>query len=258
MMMMNMISEWRLRAPFFCLPWLAFPLFAEPATTELPLELKPYQAKYVVYRNGRSHGQGERELTEENGTYTLRYRSEVSWMVLRDRREEQTTFQLDGTRVQPLHYEMRRSGTGPNRHHQLTLDPVKQEVRQGRKGELKEHGWSDAWLDQLSYHQQLAIDLAAGKRTFSYEVLNRRGDPRTYHFQVVGKETLPLPYGEVKAWRIERVEDDSDRQIYAWVAPELDYLLVRIWHGEDNVEQVDLQLHEVRWQQSDTAALSSR
>ncbi|WP_228612720.1 DUF3108 domain-containing protein [Alkalimonas sp.] len=259
MTMMSTISEWRLRAPFLCLPLLVMPLAAEPVSDELPLELAPYQAEYVVYRNGRSHGKAERELKKDDGVYTLRYRSEISWMVFRDRREEQTQFTMRGSQVQPLAYQMNRSGTGPSRNYVLTLDPVKEELREGSKGELKSHSWDDNWLDQLSYHQQLAIDLAAGKRSFSYEVLNRRGDPKTYDFRVVTKELLPLPYGNVMAYRIERVEEDSDRQIYAWVAPDLDYLLVRIWHGENNVEQVDVQLHKVHWQRADeTAAAGQR
>ncbi|MEE2024926.1 DUF3108 domain-containing protein [Alkalimonas mucilaginosa] len=258
MTMMSTISKWRQRAPFLCLPLLAMPAMAEPASEPLPLELTPYQAEYVVYRNGRSHGKAERELKQVDGVYTLRYRSEISWMVFRDRREEQTRFHIQGSQVQPLEYRMNRSGTGPSRNYVLTLDPQKEELREGAKGELKSHSWDDSWLDQLSYHQQLAIDLAAGKRAFSYEVLNRRGDPKTYDFRVVTKELLPLPYGNVMAYRIERVEEDSDRQIYAWVAPDLDYLLVRIWHGENNVEQVDVQLHKVHWQQPDATTAAAR
>jgi hypothetical protein len=247
MTMMSMISDWRLKAPFF-LCALTLPFFTAADAPDLPtLQLTPYTADYIVYRNGKSHGKAQRELLKEPQHYLLRYQSEVSWMIFSDRREEQTRFLLKGSKVKPIKYTMTRRGTGPGRDYLITMDPAKEELRVGKDQTLKTEPWHDDWLDQLSYHQQLAIDLAAGEREFSYEVLNRSGDAKTYHFRVVTEELLPLPYANVRALRIERVDDDSDRQIYAWVAPELDYLLVRLWRGENNVEQFDVQLHKVNW-----------
>ena len=45
--------------------------------------------------------------------------------------------------------------------------------------------------------------------------------------------------------RIERTGTGADKEVLAWVAPELDYMLVRLWRGEDNVEQFDVQLHKL-------------
>jgi hypothetical protein len=109
--------------------------------------------------------------------------------------------------------------------------------------------WQDNWLDPLSYHQQLVNDLKAGKTEFSYNVLNRDGNSRTYHYKVELEEPLALPYGNVRAIRIARVEENSKKQVLAWLAPELDYMLVRLWRGEDNVEQFDVQLHKIEWLQ---------
>lgn len=248
-MMMTMISNWRLKAPFF-LCALTLPFISAAELPKLPpIELTPYTADYIVYRNGKSHGKAQRELRQEQQHYLLRYKSEVSWMIFSDRREEQSRFILQGDQVQPIQYSMTRRGTGSNRDHLITIDLDNKQLRTGQEKALKNEPWHDAWLDQLSYHQQLAIDLAAGKHEFSYHVLNRNGVAKTYHFKVVGEELLPLPYANTKAIRIERVEDDSDRQIYAWVAPELDYLMVRFWRGENNVEQFDVQLHQVNWHQ---------
>ncbi|MDP5207758.1 DUF3108 domain-containing protein, partial [Alishewanella sp. SMS9] len=112
---------------------------------------------------------------------------------------------------------------------------------------LKAIDWQEDWLDPLSYHQQLVLDLRAGKTDFTYQVLNRDGNNKVYHYQVVTEEALALPFGTVRALRIARVEENSDKQVLAWVAPELDYMLVRLWRGEDNVEQFDVQLQKVQW-----------
>jgi hypothetical protein len=89
------------------------------------------------------------------------------------------------------------------------------------------------------------LDLQAGKTDFVYQVLNRDGNPREYKYKVATEELLSLPFGKVKALRIERYGQSPDKQVYAWVAPELDYMLVRLWQSEDNVEQFDVQLSSI-------------
>ncbi|MCH8538934.1 MAG: DUF3108 domain-containing protein, partial [Alkalimonas sp.] len=145
MTMMSMISDWRLKAPFFfCALTLPFLTAAEP--TDLPtLQLTPYTADYIVYRNGKSHGKAQRELLQDKQHYKLRYQSEVSWMIFSDRREEKSTFKLNGSQVQPLEYTMTRRGTGPGRDYLITMDPAKQELRVGKDQKLKTEPWHDDW-----------------------------------------------------------------------------------------------------------------
>ena len=137
---------------------------------------------------------------------------------------------------------MQRSGSGPNRYYELNLNWQTKELRVEKSKKLKAITWNEQWLDPLSYHAQLTLDLKAEKTEFSYKVLNRNGDERKYSYKATGEEWLSLPYGKIKTIRIERTDAGPDKQVLAWVAPELDYLLVRLWQAEDNVEQFDIQL----------------
>ena len=174
------------------------------------------------------------------------YSSDISWLIFSDKRQETSEFLVSNNQIQPLNYIMKRQGTGPSRHYELHLDPIQQQLLVGKKREPKADSWQDNWLDPLSYHQQLVLDLRAGKTEFFYEVLNRNGNSKTYHYKVVMEEPLALPYGTVRTLRVARM-DDPEKQVYAWVAPELDYMLVRLWRGEDNVEQFDVQLHKLEF-----------
>ena len=91
------------------------------------------------------------------------------------------------------------------------------------------------------------LELAKGKTEFSFDVVTRHGDPRSYQYKVIGEELLSLPVGQLKAIRIERVGKNLDKQVVAWVAPELDYLLVKLWQAEDKVEQFDVQLQSYQF-----------
>jgi len=218
----------------------------DPAPAEPATEFLQFSADYLVYRAGKKHGEANRYLKYADGHYNMGYSSDISWLIFSDKRQEISEFVVNNNQIQPLNYVMKRQGTGPSRHYELHLDHEKQKLTVGKSRELKAGSWQEDWLDPLSYHQQLVLDLRAGKTEFFYEVLNRNGNSKTYHYKVVMEEPLALPYGTVRTLRIARM-DDPEKQVYAWVAPELDYMLVRLWRGEDNVEQFDVQLHKLEF-----------
>lgn len=217
-----------------------------PDSNDMQAEpLAEYKASYLVYRAGKKHGEATRYLKRTSDGYQMGYSSDISWLIFSDKRSETTDFTISAGQIKPHRYIMSRSGTGSDRYYELNLDHQNKTLSTGKNRSPKATEWQDNWLDPLSYHQQLVIDLRAGKKEFHYEVLNRHGDSKAYHYKVVAEELLALPYGNINTLRIARVEKDSDKQIYAWVAPELDYMLVRLWRGEDNVEQFDVQLAEL-------------
>jgi len=256
-MMIKTIHKWRLMASFFC---LAIPqLFAAPSMTEaskntaipaapvLPATdagFRPFEASYQIFRSGKKHGEASRYLKQDGAGYELGYSSKISWLVFKDERKERSRFVIEQGRIKPTHYLMQRSGTGPSRHYELNLDWAKQQLKIDKKQLVKQVVWNDQWLDMLSFHGQIVLDIQQGKTDFVYDVLNRHGENRSYKYKVATEEWLSLPYGKVKAIRIERYGQSPDKQVYAWLAPELDYLLVRLWQSEDDVEQFDVQLSQ--------------
>ncbi len=217
------------------------------------IEIKPFIAKYKLYRSGKEHGTAERELFALNSLYRLRYESSIEWMIFSDERFESSEFKVENNQVKPLSYKMQRKGTGPDRTYSVTFDrenkkiigPKKRRNKRRKKEVPGAQKWDENWLDPISYQQQLNIDLRLGKKDFKYAFINRKGAEHEYVFKLTGEETLMLPYGEVKALKVERVYEDSDRQTIAWYAPELDYALVRIWKGKSGVEQFDIHLSEL-------------
>jgi hypothetical protein len=239
-MPMMMKINWRFWAPFI----VVTTLFSNAVHAE-PAPLSSFNADYIVYRAGKKHGEANRYLKYTEQGYQLGYSSNISWMIFSDKRQETSDFTIVDGQIQPLRYIMRRSGTGPDKYYELNLDPAAKILSEGKQRKAKAVSWQADWLDQISYQLQLVLDLKAGKTEFHYNVLNRNGNSKMYHYKVVAEEMLPLPYGNIKTLRIARIEQNSDKQIYAWVAPELDYMLVRLWRGEDSVEQFDVQLHKL-------------
>lgn len=263
MMMNTTIHKWRLMASIFC---LAIPqVFAAPTavvanevaaktaknvavapSTGQAVGFKPFEANYQIFRSGKKHGEAQRYLKRDGAGYELGYNSKISWLIFKDQRNERSQFVIEQGRIKPTHYLMQRSGTGPSRHYELSLDWDLKQLKVEKAQTIKKVVWNDQWLDLLSFHGQIVLDLQQGKTNFVYDVLNRHGENRTYKYKVGVEEWLSLPYGKVKALRIERYGQSPDKQVYAWLAPDLDYVLVRLWQSEDDVEQFDVQLSEYK------------
>jgi hypothetical protein len=253
MPMMKKNKQWRLLASFFCLNLLVTASsFAQqpnqqpevgatkPATT--PAGLQPFNASYQVLRSGKVHGDAERYVKPYGRGYELGYRSKINWLIFKDERHELSRFNLVDGHLQPFFYQLRRWGTGPGRHYELNLDWQSKKLLVGKEKNSQPLNIDTHWLDALSYHSQLVLELAGGKKEFSFDVLGRNGESRLYNYKVTGEELLAVPAGKYKTIRVERISDKQDKQVIAWVAPELDYMLVRLWQAEDNVEQFDIQL----------------
>ena len=61
-------------------------------------------------------------------------------------------------------------------------------------------------------------------------------------YQNDGEEELVLPYGLIKTVRFKREVLEKKRVTYAWFAPELDFLLVKLYQVKAGVEQFEAQL----------------
>ena len=49
--------------------------------------------------------------------------------------------------------------------------------------------------------------------------------------------------GMKEAIKVKRLYDNDKRQAIAWFAPEMDYMLVRMWKGEKGMEQFEVQMN---------------
>lgn len=103
--------------------------------------------------------------------------------------------------------------------------------------------WSDDFQDSLSYQVQVREELKQGKTQLSYPLVDKKGNLRSYDFEVIGTEMISLPIGNIEAIKVKRLYDNDKRQALAWFAPEMDYMLVRMWKGEKGVEQFEVQLN---------------
>lgn len=111
-------------------------------------------------------------------------------------------------------------------------------------GEYKGKAFSvearDDYVDPLGLQIQVRQDLRAGKREMVYRMVYK-GRILTDRYRVVGEESVYVSGKDYRTVKIEKVRPEtSDRQSYMWMAPELDYALVRMLHVEPGGEKYEV------------------
>ncbi len=144
-----------------------------------------------------------------------------------DQVQESSLFTLHKDRIRPLEYRFDHTGSKKGRHAYLRFDWQAGEVSNTVEGHTWQMDIPEGALDKLVVQVAVMMDLSAGKEKLTYAIADG-GKLKEYHFAVIGEETIRVPAGEFRTFKIERVRKDFDRTTHLWCAPALGYLPVRI------------------------------
>lgn len=223
---------------------------AVKATAESSQENKiiipEFSAQYTVLHKSDPVGTAIRKLTyQTDGTIKYQYSTEVKWLVFSQTRKETSILTINNNQVTPHHYTYTREGTGKDKSYEWLYHADENKAQDlGRKRKPVSLDFSNNLQDKLSYHLQNRLNLIADptKQSYVYSIVNTSGSVSDHVYQYDGEEELILPYGLVNTIRFKREVKEKDRVTYAWFAPELDYLLVKLYQIKDGNSQFEAQL----------------
>ncbi|TCK08613.1 DUF3108 domain-containing protein [Marinobacterium mangrovicola] len=206
--------------------------------------LTPFRATYTANLDAgvELNANAYRELRQQDdGTWI--FDSTADAVVARQHEASHFTYSDD--QIQPLKYRYERKLLGRERLVDLKFNWAKSRVTTT----VEEKPWSmkipDGTQDKLSYQLQLRLDLAAGKKELVYEVADG-GLLSEYRFRVIGEETVETPAGKFNALKVERVRgEDAKRTTHLWFAPELEYLIVKLYQVESDGKEYGLLLNQL-------------
>ncbi|MET1078817.1 MAG: DUF3108 domain-containing protein [Pseudomonas sp.] len=207
------------------------------------LELKPFSASYTAdWKQLPLSGTAERSLkAQENGRWLLSFEAAMLVASL----TEESTFQVENEAFLPLTYRFNRSGLGKSKQVEQDFDWTEKQVIGTDRGEPVRLAINRGMQDKSTYQLVLQHDVAAGKKSMSYQVVD--GDEiETYDFRVLGEETVDTKAGQIDAIKVERVRDptQSSRKTVLWFAKDWDFLLVRLHQVEKDGKEYQIMLEE--------------
>ncbi len=240
----------RLSAFLLCFP---LSLSAQASTSEPSKQstspvIPAFTANYTLLHKGDPVGNAVRELKyQENNKASYHYHTDIKWLIFSDRRSETSELIVNNYQVTPLHYRYDREGTGRDKSYEWRYDFANKTANNLKKDKQVTLDIVDGLQDKLSYHLQHRLTLINNpeQKRFSYPVISTSGSIKDYVYQYDGEEELMLPYGLVKTIRLKREVTEKKRVTYAWFAPKLNYLLVKLYQVKAGAEQFEAQLASV-------------
>ncbi|WP_439861374.1 DUF3108 domain-containing protein [Pseudomonas sp. MBLB4136] len=223
------------RALTFALALLCLPAFA--------VELKPFSASYTAdWKQVPVSGSAERGLQAlDDGRWQLSFEASMLVASL----SETSTFRVDNGAFLPQTYRFERSGLGKGKVVEQDFDWSSKQVLGSDRGEPVRFALNRGLQDKSTYQLVLQQDVAAGKKSMSYQVVD--GDEiETYDFRVLGEETVRTRAGLIDAIKVERVRDptQSKRKTILWFAKDWSYLLVRLHQVEKDGKEYQIMLED--------------
>ncbi|MGL1957442.1 MAG: DUF3108 domain-containing protein [Colwellia sp.] len=213
--------------------------------TITPVLIPPFSANYTVLHKSDPVGTATRQLNYlDDGTIRYHYETEVEWFIFSQKRSETSMVNVENDHVTPQHYHYTRTGTGRDKSYEWTYNAKKDTAKDIKKNREISVDFSQNIQDKLSYHLQHRLNLISNpeKKRFSYPVISTSGSIKDYVYQYDGEEELMLPYGLITALRFKREIKEKKRITYAWFAPDLNYLLVKLYQIKAGTEQFEAQL----------------
>jgi len=235
---------------------LAFAQAKEKANVETSntLLVQPFTATYSVIHKSDPVGKATRALKRlADGSFEYSYHNSIKWLIFSDKRRETSILMVANNKVTPLNYLYTRNGTGRDKSYHWSYDHNKSTAKNIKNDRTISIDFSAGLQDKLSYHLQHRINLIQAnkalskesidrKSSFSYPVINTSGSVKNYVYQYDGEEEIILPYGLVNTIRYKREIVEKKRITYAWFAPDLDFLLVKLYQVKAGTEQFEAQL----------------
>ena len=205
----------------------SLPLFA----TAAPTELQPYTAQYKTTARGIGMAITRTLELGEDDSYVLTNGGKILVMGF----HEVGVFHVVEEQIQPESYVYQGSGL-VNRRRELRFDREAGRIDSLYKDNWYQLPYSDTTLDRMTQLEQLRLTLLAGDKDPEHIVMRVADGKRVKdsRLELVGKETLETPLGNVETLHFTRLHNSAERSSDIWVAPHWDYLMVKTIHIEDD------------------------
>ncbi|MFP5382764.1 MAG: DUF3108 domain-containing protein [Gammaproteobacteria bacterium] len=201
-----------------------------PACAELP-GLSPLVASYRTTVNGVPAGTPAKvEIRAIGGT---RYEANFHIQNRFFRHEEVSRFDWQDCKVTAREYRHEFAGLGIERDSAVVFDWPRMLAIETRGETLREIRLTPDIADGLNMAMLARCRLRNGERALDFPIIYR-GERKELHFVVTGREVVETALGNFDSLVIERRYPNSRfKRTRVWVAPALDWFMVRFEHVEN-------------------------
>jgi len=230
-----------------CITTLAF-TYQAIAQNEQALTPEPYTAKYeATWKAGwfPITIEAERTLTQnEDKTWDLTFAAYSSIADL----HEASNYTIENNIIKPNSYRYKTSGFLSKKKRGQTFDWDKEHVFITERDEWAEYDLLLGMQDNLSYQEQIRLDLMAGKTEFEYQVAYKNR-LKTLSFKVANYSKSKTKDGHINTVEVVQLNKKKKASTRIWFATDYDYLLVKLKNKESNGDSNTIELKNAQIKQ---------
>jgi hypothetical protein len=210
-------------------------------------EIKPYSARYSMYRNGQLTGKVEVRLHQQGEYWVIE--SEVSGThglarILDARDNEKVVGRIRDGRFRPDSYSRHTRLTGMDDLSTVNFDWDARSVQIIRDKEEKTLELDSEALDPLSLKLEMRQRLSQQNPDMTFWLVDE-DEIKEQKFRILKDEKLETSLGCLDTTPVEKVRKNSKRYTRAWHAPGLDHVAVRIEHGKTGGNHMEVRITEL-------------
>lgn len=154
---------------------------------------------------------------------------------------EESIFRFEDGEFWPVSYEYKQENSSKNRDESIAFDWTDLIAQVNYRGHESQPALQPGMLDRFLLQLAITAHSQDGALDRTYRVIDN-GRVLDFQLKSVGTESVKTPAGTFETLRVERVDRNSDKKLRLWLAPDLDYLPVRIEQERRNEETLRLVL----------------
>lgn len=197
-------------------------------TTSSTVPISTFEAHYIARAKGMPFkGKAIRKLKFENGVYKFSMKAKSLFTSITEHAEFNWN-NVQQCALRPTRYDYQRKGLSKDRHRSIRFNWEKRKAVYQDKKRESVFSWQGELNDKLTEHLVVRCHLMAGERKFTIQIADR-DVIKEHEFIVTAEEIIETGIGKVNTLKLERTRQIDDRRsTIFWLAPELDYLLVKL------------------------------
>ncbi|WP_298142616.1 DUF3108 domain-containing protein [uncultured Acinetobacter sp.] len=190
--------------------------------------MSPFHATYQFSYNGKNMGSATRNLARSGNTWTYVFSAKAGGIASAS---ETSRFSLNNGKITSSSFSRTSKILVHNNTMSIQFNPSKKLINTKKDDKPRSFAWQANVLDELNAELQLREDLKGSGLKSSYLIADAK-EVEARRFIKQGTERVSTNYGTFDTVKVILKPTKPNRGTIFWLAPELDYLPVKVTHQD--------------------------
>ncbi|APX63803.1 DUF3108 domain-containing protein [Acinetobacter schindleri] len=192
--------------------------------------MSPFQATYQFIYNGKNRGSATRTLSQSGNNWTYVFAAKAGAIASAT---ETSHFTFYDGKIGSSSFSRSSKVLVNNNTMSVNFNPSSKTISTKKDKESRTFPWKEHALDELNAELQIREDLKSSGLKSNYYIADAK-ELEARKFIKQGMENIKTNYGTFSTMKVVMKHEKPGRETIFWLAPDLDYLPVKVTHVDKN------------------------